>query len=75
MRGRVCHLSVFVNTVYSGQYLHKFLHCVRHSLHLQYLKLNTYTVLYTFTIHFNKIQYVQYIQASFSPGFAQQSIP
>jgi hypothetical protein len=25
-RGRVCHLSVFVNTVYSGQYLHKFLH-------------------------------------------------
>jgi hypothetical protein len=32
-------------------------------------------VLYTFTIDYNKIQYVQYIQASFSPGFAQQIMP
>jgi hypothetical protein len=39
------------------------------------LTLKTYIVLYTFTIDFNKIQYVQYIQASFSPGFAQQIMP
>jgi hypothetical protein len=32
-------------------------------------------VLYTFTTDYNKIQYVQYIQASVSPGFAQQIMP
>jgi hypothetical protein len=32
-------------------------------------------VLYTLTGNQNKINYVQYIQASFSPGFAQQIIP
>jgi hypothetical protein len=33
-RGRVCHLSIFVNTVYSGQYLHKFLHSVLDTVYI-----------------------------------------
>jgi hypothetical protein len=34
---------------------------------------NIYSVLDTLTIKENKIQYVQYTQASFGPGFAQQN--
>jgi hypothetical protein len=33
-RGRVCHLLVFVNTAYSGQYLHKFLHSVLDTVYI-----------------------------------------
>jgi hypothetical protein len=33
-RGRVCYLPVFVNTVYSGQYLHKFLHSVLDTVYI-----------------------------------------
>jgi hypothetical protein len=72
-RGRVCHLSAFVSTVYSGQSVFTF--CVKHISHIQYLTLNTYIVLYTFTLKYNKIQYVQYIHASVSPGFVQKIMP
>jgi hypothetical protein len=42
---------------------------------LQYLPLNIYIILYTFTIDYSKIQYVQYMQASVSPGSVQQIMP
>jgi hypothetical protein len=39
------------------------------------VNLSIYVVLYTFTIEYTKIHYLQYIQASFSPGIAQQIMP
>jgi hypothetical protein len=67
-RGRVCHLSVYSQSTVVRQYIHKiFTYTIDNY--------NIYSVLDTFTIKENKIQYVQYTQASFSPGFAQQIMP
>jgi hypothetical protein len=44
-----------------------FTYCVTHIWHFQYLRCVRHI--------YNKIQYVQYIQASFSPGFVQQIMP
>jgi hypothetical protein len=69
-RGRVCHLSVYSQSTVVSQYLHKiFTYCVSH------LTFTIFTVLDTFTIKDNKIQYVQYVQASFSSGSVQQIMP
>jgi hypothetical protein len=53
-RGRVCLLSVLVNTVYSSQSV---------------ITLSIYILCHT---HFSDLQYVQ---ATFSPGFVQQIMP
>jgi hypothetical protein len=61
-RSRVCHVSVLslTSTVVS-QYLQLFTY-----------DLQIYKVLNTFT---KVIKYIQYIHASFSPGFVQQIMP
>jgi hypothetical protein len=59
--------SVICQSTVVSQYLHTVLHT--------FDIYNIYLVLDTFTIKGNKIQYLQYIQASFSPGFAQQGMP
>jgi hypothetical protein len=58
-RGRVCHVSVLsLKSTVVSQYLQLFTYA-----------LQIYKVLNTFT---KVMKYIQYIQASFSPGFVQQ---
>jgi hypothetical protein len=74
--GSVICQSLSIQSTVASQYLHTlFTFCVTHISQLKYLLLNICIVLYTFTIDYNKIQYVQYMQASFSPGFVQQIMP
>jgi hypothetical protein len=61
-RDRVCHVPVFVIEVYNSQSL--FTTNI-------YIKLKMYNV----THIYSTIQYLQYIQASFSPGSVQQIMP
>jgi hypothetical protein len=74
--GSVICQSLSLQSTVVIQYLHNlYTICVTHMSYVQYLTLNVYVALYTFTVEYNKIQYLQYIQASFSPGFAQQIMP
>jgi hypothetical protein len=60
--GSVICQSLSIQSTVTSKYLHKLCtFCVTHISQLQYLPLNNYIVLYTFTIKYNKIQYVQYI--------------
>jgi hypothetical protein len=52
-----------------------YLHSVLHTFPSYSIYPSIFTLLYTFTIDYNKIQHVQYIQASFSPGFVHQIMP
>jgi hypothetical protein len=56
----------------------QFTLCVTHSSQLNTIQYNGIKKLHCvihITVDQNKIHYVQYIQASFSPGFAQQIMP
>jgi hypothetical protein len=61
-RGRVCHVPVFVIEVYHSQSL--------------FTKIFTFKLkIYNVKHIYNTIKYLQYIQASFSPGFVQEVVP
>jgi hypothetical protein len=62
MRGRVCHVPVFVIDVYNSQSL--------------FTKIFTFKLNINSVKHiYNTIKYLQYVQASFSPDFVQQIMP